>query len=247
MEDLSRYSELILSLSALFIAISVAFAVTKFAAYNRAAKKDLELLNERQFHATYGRLREEIESEIARLNHQITDTRNEFEKVNHLLIDAQTTQTNLSSQIDQKAESDFLRNLNVDHSDIDENLVFVLTPFHPREKLTYSAIVEAFAGFNTRIMRGDEEPSDNILKHIVELIVRARLVIANISSRNPNVMYELGIAHALGKPVILISSTKESDLPFDLRTQSVLFYRSRDDLVNKLRSEVARRFFAGQL
>jgi hypothetical protein len=247
METLSAYSDLILALSAAFIAASVFAALIKFFSYNRIAQKDLALLREREFHSSFERLREQIESEIARLNHQITDTRREFEQVNHLLVDAQQSQRNLPDQISASSQANFLVNLGVDNKSVDENLVFVLTPFHTREKLTYSAIVEAFTGFNAKVLRGDEEPSDNVLQHIIELLMRARIVIANISSRNPNVMYELGIAHTLGKPVILISSTRENDLPFDLRNQSVLFYRSREDLVDKLRNEVARRFFAGRI
>ncbi len=49
------------------------------------------------------------------------------------------------------------------------------------------------------------------------------LVIADLSGQNPNVFYEVGIAHTLGKPVLLLSQSIE-DVPFDLRHRRVLPY-----------------------
>ena len=50
---------------------------------------------------------------------------------------------------------------------------------------------------------------------IWESINRARIVIADTTTRNPNVFYEIGICHTLGKDVILITQDSE-DVPFDL-------------------------------
>lgn len=58
-----------------------------------------------------------------------------------------------------------------------------------------------------------------IIKHLLE----DDLVIVNLSHLNANVMYELGIRHATGKPVILISDS-ETDLPFDTKDQRTIFY-----------------------
>jgi nucleoside 2-deoxyribosyltransferase len=43
----------------------------------------------------------------------------------------------------------------------------------------------------------------------------ASLTVADCTGRNPNVFYEIGLAHALGKPVILITQNSE-DIPFDV-------------------------------
>jgi hypothetical protein len=56
-------------------------------------------------------------------------------------------------------------------------------------------------------------------------------------------MYELGIAHMLGKPVIMVSSTRDEELPFDLKNQTILFFKSRQELIRKLRDAIAKRFF----
>lgn len=55
-----------------------------------------------------------------------------------------------------------------------------------------------------------------VIQDIVNLIARARIVICDLSNRNSNVFYEAGIAHALGKEVILIAQS-DGDVPFDLR------------------------------
>ncbi|PTQ91498.1 hypothetical protein C8R30_1314 [Nitrosomonas nitrosa] len=73
-------------------------------------------------------------------------------------------------------------------------------------------------------MRGDDvfKPSD-ILVDIWQSINTADFVIADISGRNPNVLYELGIAHTLAKPVLIISKNAD-DIPIDLSTRRVIIY-----------------------
>lgn len=62
-----------------------------------------------------------------------------------------------------------------------------------------------------------------ILHDIWEYINDSILVIADITGRNPNVMYELGLAHAIAKPAIIISNNID-DVPFDLRALRILLY-----------------------
>jgi hypothetical protein len=54
-------------------------------------------------------------------------------------------------------------------------------------------------------------------------ISKASIVVAELTGKNPNVYYELGLAHAIRKPAILISSNIE-DVPFDLRPLRVFIY-----------------------
>lgn len=51
----------------------------------------------------------------------------------------------------------------------------------------------------------------------------AKLLVADLSGKNPNVFYELGLAHALGKPAILVAESME-DIPFDLRALRIIVY-----------------------
>ena len=62
-----------------------------------------------------------------------------------------------------------------------------------------------------------------IIKDIWASIYRAKIIIADCTGKNPNVFYEIGVAHAIGKSVILITQN-ESDIPFDLRHLRYLIY-----------------------
>jgi hypothetical protein len=53
------------------------------------------------------------------------------------------------------------------------------------------------------------------MEDVLEAVATSRYIIADLTNSNPNVFYELGICHALGKKVILI--TQGTDVPFDVR------------------------------
>ena len=117
---------------------------------------------------------------------------------------------------------------------VKRNFVFVLTPFHPDFENTYKQIREICQSLKLSAMRSDEEfIQTDVLKHIVKNIVEARVIIANIDGRNANVFYELGIAHALNKPTILVSKI-DSSVPFDVQGQYIVLYNSESELKTKL-------------
>jgi hypothetical protein len=62
-----------------------------------------------------------------------------------------------------------------------------------------------------------------ILQDIIQGIVESEVVVAEITP-NPNVFYELGYAHALGKPTILLADRSSKELPFDIRSYRCIFY-----------------------
>ncbi len=66
-----------------------------------------------------------------------------------------------------------------------------------------------------------------IVDQIASGIEAAKVLVAELTGRNPNVLYELGLAHGKNKPVVLVSAT-ESDVPFDLQHIRVIYY-DRDD------------------
>lgn len=80
-----------------------------------------------------------------------------------------------------------------------------------------------------RPVRGDDlfTPTD-ILDDIWRGITGARFIIADITGRNPNVLYELGMAHTLAKPVLILSRHAD-DIPIDLSTRRVILYGTSGD------------------
>jgi nucleoside 2-deoxyribosyltransferase len=70
------------------------------------------------------------------------------------------------------------------------------------------------------------------MQSVWQSINEARVVVAELTGRNPNVFYELGIAHTLGKPVIMIAQAIE-DVPFDLRHLRCILYTYKPDMITK--------------
>jgi hypothetical protein len=90
-------------------------------------------------------------------------------------------------------------------------------------------------------IRADNEifATGKIIDQIWAGINAAKVLIAELTSRNPNVFYELGLAHALQKPVVLVSSNEE-DVPFDLHHIRVIYYDVTDPFWgSKLMEKVA--------
>jgi hypothetical protein len=72
--------------------------------------------------------------------------------------------------------------------------------------------------------RADKEPRPgDIISHIIENLVTADIVIADLTGQNPNVFYELGVRHAVQNNTILIAERLD-DIPFDLRGQRTFPY-----------------------
>lgn len=107
---------------------------------------------------------------------------------------------------------------------------FVMMPFASPLGDYYSKIYEVAirkAGLNPVRADNDIFGTGKIVDQIWSGITSAKVLVAELTSRNPNVFYELGLAHALKKPVVLISSN-EDDVPFDLQHIRVIYYNVHD-------------------
>jgi hypothetical protein len=119
---------------------------------------------------------------------------------------------------------------------------FVMMPFAAPLGAHYGAIYEpAIKTAGLKPVRADDDifATGKIIDQVWTGIRSARVLVAELTSRNPNVFYELGLAHALKKPVVLVSSN-ESDVPFDVRHIRVIYYDVNDPFWGeKLISKVA--------
>jgi hypothetical protein len=106
-----------------------------------------------------------------------------------------------------------------------QNTCFVVMPFSPIYQSEYENIIKpALTELNITCVRGDEIYSkQRIMDDIWSSIRNCRFVLAELTGRNPNVLYEIGLAHAIGKPVIIITRNGD-DVPFDLKDLRYLYY-----------------------
>jgi hypothetical protein len=80
-----------------------------------------------------------------------------------------------------------------------------------------------------------------ITRQIVEQLLNADLVVADLSEHNPNVFYELAIRHAAFKPVVQLIHTSFK-IPFDVAHQRTIFYDHQDlDSVARVKEELSRQ------
>lgn len=116
---------------------------------------------------------------------------------------------------------------------------FVLMPFDEEFKNVFDKlIVPALDAAGYDVKRADSDlDQQNVLKDVVRGIAHADLVVAELTSRNPNVLYELGLSHALRRNTILITQSME-DIPFDLRTYRVIQYSTQFDTAEELSSQL---------
>jgi len=103
--------------------------------------------------------------------------------------------------------------------------IFVVMPFLEKLKPVYDDHIRSAAQkLNLTVARGDDFfTASSIVSDIWNAMNSCRIVIADCTGRNPNVFYEIGMAHTLGKPVIFISQNKD-DIPFDIQYIRYILY-----------------------
>jgi len=117
--------------------------------------------------------------------------------------------------------------------------IFVLMPFSGEFDDVYKlGIKPACENIGAYAERVDEQIfSGSILERVYNQIAKADVIIADMTGRNPNVFYETGYAHALGKNVILLTQDVD-DIPFDLRHFPHIIYEGK---VHKILPELEKR------
>jgi hypothetical protein len=116
--------------------------------------------------------------------------------------------------------------------------VFVLMPFAEEfddvYKLGIKPAAEAAGAYAERV--DEQTHTDSIYDRIVNQIAKADIIVADMTGKNPNVYYEVGYAHALGKRVFLLTKDA-SEIPFDLKHRPHIVYGGK---ISKLKDELGR-------
>jgi hypothetical protein len=148
----------------------------------------------------------------------------------HALLLRENTQTSLAPKV-----------FTIPAGHPDPDLVSIMMPFDPSFGPVYKALSDAAGKEGWRCQRVDDMwVNDAIINDIVKLIADSRVVICDLSGRNPNVFYETGIAHTIGRNFILLAQ-QDSDVPFDLRHLRFVKYLLNDQGVDKLVEDVLPR------
>lgn len=130
---------------------------------------------------------------------------------------------------------------NVPDQPYDPKLVGVMMPFNGFDPI-YTAIKGACQDtLYFRAQRADDIwQASTVMQDVFSLIYRSHVVVCDFSGRNPNVFYEAGIAHALGKIVVPITQ-RETDIPSDLISHRYLLYLNNAEGLANLRTQLCAR------
>ncbi len=125
---------------------------------------------------------------------------------------------------------------------LENKYIFACMPFSENYEDIYKfGIKEAAKELGFNCIRADEiQYTGGIIDKIYDLIKTAHIVIADMTGKNPNVFYEVGYAHALGKEVILLTQ-KAEDIPIDLRKFFHIVYGGK---IIKLKEELIKQIKA---
>jgi hypothetical protein len=124
---------------------------------------------------------------------------------------------------------------------VEQGLASVMMPFAPVFDSVYHTLQRAAVSVKMALQRADNIWERSVIvQDIVSLIDRSRVVICDCTDKNSNVLYEIGIAHTLGREVILITQSGD-DIPFDLRHHRYVRYSPTPEGLALLQTEIQAR------
>lgn len=133
------------------------------------------------------------------------------------------------------------REFKVPNDQPNPRLVAVMMPFDAGFATVYEAIKNACASAGMDCERADHVWEHSaIIQDVFGLIWKSSIVVCDFTNRNPNVFYECGIAHTLGRHVIPLAQHK-SDVPFDLQHHRYLAYQPNGEGLSLLSGELSKR------
>jgi hypothetical protein len=184
--------------------------------------------------------REYVENIVYNSSKPLTEDVGFLAETNHILFDSSTGKDMIIRN--KLPDFSFFDNMgiNLHNVKIDEKMAMCLMPFNRRYDKTKAIIAEAcsIAGYNFK--RSDDEllaDNTDLRKTIVRMILEAQVVIAVLDGRNPNVFYEIGIAHSMGKLVLMVVNLSREENQWqevDLLSNRLITYNNPSELKKKL-------------
>ena len=184
--------------------------------------------------------REYLENKIYNTSNQLVKDSVFLEDTNRLLI---TPERNKDMIIKTKLpDFSFFDDLGIrlPEIQIDKNTAMCLMPFNRRFDKTKGYIAEACQMAGYKFCRSDDEllaDNTDLRKSIVRMILESEVIIAVLDGRNPNVFYEIGIAHSAGKLVLMVANLNREENQWqevDLLSNRLITYNNPVELKEKL-------------
>lgn len=135
----------------------------------------------------------------------------------------------------------------------DEKICFVISPIGREESPTRKwadqtvkhLIRPAVESQGLAVIRADQEDRAGIITtHVIQRLVSADLVVADLTQRNPNVFYELAVRHVTRKPLVQVIRAEE-EIPFDVQSmRTVKFELDDPDVLEGARKALSRQVAA---
>jgi hypothetical protein len=123
------------------------------------------------------------------------------------------------------------------------DLCFVLMPFadvFDTQKVYSEYVKPTVEACGLRCLRADDVYGvSGVMQSIWEAINQSRVIIADVTGRNANVFYELGIAHTLGKPVVIMTQSM-NDVPFDLKHLRCIVYEYKPRTIERFQDSLTK-------
>lgn len=199
--------------------------------YKLGKNKEKEEIEE----ASISGQRERIERHLYEWREIMQNSPERFFDTNKLLL--QSAEKNLLVD-DHVPNYSYFTNQGIDigHVEVKERTALCLMPFNKSFQKTYSIITDVCRKNNVTCFRSDEPYNPgNLLRQILTQMLEAQFIIAVLDGQNPNVFYEIGIAHSIGKVVILLANlNQKDDIPFDLSSDRLLLYSNNFELRKQL-------------
>ncbi len=123
----------------------------------------------------------------------------------------------------------------------ESDLCFILMPFKPAfDRLYKEHLKPSIESCGFRCLRADDffTPTP-IFNDIWQHICKSKVIIADVTGRNPNVFYEMGVAHTVGRQVIIITQDM-NDVPFDIAQIRYFLYSDNESGWNKLQENIIK-------